>query len=104
MMTIKHITPSGEEFVHETTHVNFVPAAAKCATGSGASLWRYDSAGQATEIVDGLAYVMNDGGTTVARYDLEIINNPGIGRVVSGALLGGSRPISAFPPNGEWAA
>lgn len=70
MLTIKHITPSNEEFVYPTTHVNFVPQDAKAAVTGFDSLWRYDNDGRAHEIVDGVAYVMNESGKTVARYHL----------------------------------
>lgn len=74
MMTIKHITPSGEEFVYPATHVNYVPAdAAEHFPGNPApctSLWRYDADGRAHQVLGGTAFVMNEHGKTVARYDL----------------------------------
>lgn len=81
MLTIKHITDTGEEFVYSTSHINFVPAEVKCATGQPNSLWRYDDTGRAFEITEGMVYVMNGSGATVARYDMTAKNNPAIGTV-----------------------
>lgn len=88
MMTIKHITEAGEEFVYPTTHINFVPAEAKCATGQQSSLWWYDSAGRAYEITEGTVYVMNGEGSTVARYNMTTVNNPTLGMIVPGTGRG----------------
>jgi hypothetical protein len=74
MMTIKHVDLHGEEFVYPTTHINFVPASAKNCAPASDSLWRYDEEGRASEITDGRAYVMNEHGKTVARYDLSDIS------------------------------
>lgn len=89
MMTIKHITAIGEEFVYPTSHVNFVPANAKCAAPATDSVWRYDEEGRAYEMRDGRVYVMNEHGTTVARYDMSSDVNPefnarAIGKIVPG--------------------
>jgi hypothetical protein len=70
MMTIKHIDKTGEEFVYETTHANFVPSANKECAPANASLWRYDADGRAFELSDGRAYLMNSDGNTVATYQL----------------------------------
>lgn len=78
MLTIKHVTDSGEEYVYATDHINFVPASAKACAPAGDSLWRYDHTGRAFEITEGLVYVMNDGGSTVARYDMTAKNSPKI--------------------------
>lgn len=69
MMTVKHITLSGEEFVFATTHVNFIPGSAKHHVTTKASLWWYDESGS-HELDDGSVYVMNEHGKTVARYML----------------------------------
>lgn len=83
MMTVKHITDTGEEFVYPTSHTNFVPGSAKPATGQPSSFWRYDHDGRAFEIDAGRVYVMNEHGTTVARYSLTQANNPAIGTALS---------------------
>ncbi len=62
MMTVKHITLSGEEFVYPTTHVNFTP--------NSNTLWRYEEDGRAHPFDEGSVFVMNEHGKTVARYTL----------------------------------
>lgn len=76
MMTVKHVDSRGEEFVYPTTHVNFVPAEAKNCAPASRSLWRYDEDGRAHEISTGRAYVMNEHGQTVARYELTTDKSP----------------------------
>lgn len=78
MLTIKHIADDGDEHIYLTSHVNYVPSEAKTAAGYPSSLWRYDETGRAHEFTSGMIYVMNDRGTTVARYDLTAANNQGI--------------------------
>lgn len=73
MMTIKHITLSGEEFVFPTTRINYVPIGAVVVKGRDeppATLWHYNAEGGATPITSGSVYVMNEHGRTVARYTL----------------------------------
>lgn len=73
MMTIKHITLSGEEFVYQTTHVNYVPLGAIAIKGRDeppATIWHYNAEGSAAPITDGSVFIMNDHGRTVARYTL----------------------------------
>lgn len=75
MMTVKHITLSGEEFVYATTHVNFVPASALANQQAGGppphdTVWRYDADGRAYDLAGGTVFVMNEHGKTVARYDI----------------------------------
>jgi hypothetical protein len=80
MMTIKHMTLSGEEFIYPTSHVNLVPAAAREKPEGGPTpadiLWRYDADGRSHPIHSGTCFVMNDHGKTVARYDLSATNVP----------------------------
>lgn len=85
MMTIKHITDNGEEFVYPTTHVNFVPERATLTVGQPSGLWRYDGTGRAYEINHGMVYVMNEAGSTVARYDMTAANNYPVGEEVVAA-------------------
>ena len=76
MLTIKHITPMGNEAVHETEAVSYTPAAHVTGTrigfgGSTGTLWYQSTVtGQSVPISDGSVYVMNDSGSTVAKYDL----------------------------------
>lgn len=73
MMTIKHITPSGAEFVFPATRINYVPLDATRLKGRDeppATLWHYNAEGSAVPITDGSVYVMNEHGRTVARYTL----------------------------------
>lgn len=73
MMTLKHITLKGEEFVYPTTHVNYVPVGSNGYAGQDTpptTLWRYDPEGSAAPITEGSVYVMNEHGKTVARYTL----------------------------------
>jgi hypothetical protein len=102
MLTVKHITPSGEEFVYGTAHVNFVPATAKPATASDTkadtndSLWIYEpiEGSRARELIGGTAFVMNDNGSTVARYDL------GASMMPVGGPIGVGRGVFPKPPVG----
>lgn len=71
MLTVKHITLSGEEFVYTTTHTNYVPANAKNCAPASDSLWIYEGADErARELCGGTIFVMNERGSTVARYDI----------------------------------
>lgn len=74
MMTVKHITISGEEFVYPTTHVNFVPGSVQDKEpGKPAprdAVWYYNADGKASQLIGGTVFVMNDHGKTVARYDI----------------------------------
>lgn len=81
MLTVRLVTPSGEEFIHPTSHVNFVPS--KIAGSdrphipNDGELWVYDAPGRATSLSNGIAYVMNEQGSTVAKYDMR----PAVGPV-----------------------
>jgi len=70
MMSIKIVEESGEEFVHATSGVNYVPARAKPETDAKSSLFFYDSEGRTYETFGPIVFLMNDQGRTVARYDL----------------------------------
>lgn len=81
MMTVKHITLSGEEFIYPTTHVNYVPSKA---LGGGADLppdtvWIYPADHPAQPLTDGTVYVMNEHGKTVSRYELSTQSPAGLG-------------------------
>jgi hypothetical protein len=73
MMTIKHITLSGEESVFPAARMNYVPLGAAVVKGPDeppATIWHYNAEGSATPITSGSVYVMNEHGRTVARYTL----------------------------------
>lgn len=74
MMTVKHITLSGEEFIYPTTHVNYVPGGhPPSLNGSEAppeTLWIYGHDDRARPLTGGTCFVMNEHGKTVSRYDL----------------------------------
>ena len=97
MLTVKHITLSGEEFVFCTSHVNYVPGTAKnCAPVPPDSVWIYEgSAETPRELCGGTIFVMNERGSTVARYDIGASNVPlhrsgivGAGEVPANAIVG----------------
>lgn len=70
MLTVKHITLSGEEFVYPTPSVNFVPDRARSQASGSDSLWIYEPDGRPRELTGGTVFVMNERGKTVSRYDL----------------------------------
>lgn len=77
-MTIKHITPMGNEMVIETGEVSYTPADApqtydilgKAWTSTGTVWWRSEHSAEIVPIRDGDVYVMNGNGSTVAKYNL----------------------------------
>lgn len=69
MMTVKHITLSGEESVYPTSWVNYVPASA-IGTDGVDTIWIYTDDAPARPLTGGTVYVMNEHGKTVSRYDL----------------------------------
>lgn len=69
MLTVKHVLVSGEEFVYPTSVANFVPIKANTIDCRPPSLW-IEPFGTRFELITGMAYVMNDQGRTVAKYDL----------------------------------
>lgn len=72
MMTVKHITLSGEEFLYPTTSVNYTPGRDNLppASSDPATLWIYDADDRAKPLTGGTCFVMNEHGKTVARYDI----------------------------------
>ncbi|MEH2700554.1 hypothetical protein GFL93_12750 [Rhizobium leguminosarum bv. viciae] len=64
MMTVKHIAKTGEEYVWPATHTYFEP-------GDKELFFRWDADGVPHQILEGMVYVMNDHGRTVARYQLQ---------------------------------
>lgn len=78
MLTVKHITPDGEEALYEAHEVRFNPNSigeSKGRTPSRGTLLCHGSRGDepyapVATIMAGTAYVMNSSGSTVAKYDL----------------------------------
>lgn len=84
MFTIKHLTPMGNESLHTAVEVNYAPhvepiqlpckdedVGKYLPSIAALSFLRQFVAGEASIcIMDGLVYVMNDKGATVAKYDL----------------------------------
>lgn len=77
MFTIKHCTPLGNESVIETPEVTFSPyneprLQEGNRTPLTGSVWyvRASAGGEHIELHSGVIYVMNDSGSTVAKYDL----------------------------------
>lgn len=79
MFTIKHLSPHGNESLYEARIVSFLPAPTAAgldqpvntATHQLGTLAfnEYDKIGL-SELRDGSVYVMNENGSTVAKYDL----------------------------------
>lgn len=70
MMSVKHITFRGEEFIYPTSHVNYVPASAINDAGSPDTVWIYPPDQPALPLNGGTIFVMNEHGKTVSRYDI----------------------------------
>ena len=70
MMTIKHITISGEESIYPADSVRFTAANPSEFDHVPSTVWRYDSSGESHPHTGGTVFVMNEHGKTVARYDL----------------------------------
>jgi len=81
MMTVKHITLSGEEFLYPTSEVNFTPAVPSLGDVDPApTVWVYGADDRARPLTGGTVYVMNDHGKTVCRYELSTQSPDGLGR------------------------
>lgn len=75
MLTIKHITPMGNENVFEAHDVSYAPSPSNIALvgrhpSTGTLFYTTAPQSVSQEICDGTAYVMNDNGKTVARYEM----------------------------------
>jgi hypothetical protein len=102
MFTIRHMTPTGSEALHEAQSVSFTPIEpaplgqpALTAQHQLGSLWLTppDPNAPLVELRDGQVYVMNETGSTVAKYDLGGWKYPSsiLGPDDPGASLVGSR-------------
>lgn len=76
MLTIKQITSSGEEYIHEAEDVTFTPASAKRIAPAENSVWYKARDGRLREIISGSVFVMNEHGKTVAKYELGVSKVP----------------------------
>jgi hypothetical protein len=76
MFTIKHIHPSGDEFLHQGENPHYVPQRAKCDVqvkrGDGVNdHFAFERADGSVQILySGTIFVMNENGKTVARYEM----------------------------------
>ena len=76
MFTIRHATPYGNETIIETDEISYCPHAEPEPRGSGfnsstGTLWyQSHTTDQLVPIKDGQVYIMNEAGSTVAKYDL----------------------------------
>ena len=77
MFTIKHITGTGAESLYEAAEVSFTPTFSdQVARGGNDTVWYTDPVTREIKpISDGVVYVTNDAGATVAKYDM----NPALG-------------------------
>lgn len=77
MLTLKHITPMGNEAIYAAHSVSYTPHPEPLEHPSPdhgpliGTLWYQDVPGAPMiELRDGTVYVMNDKGSTVGKYDL----------------------------------
>ena len=71
MLTVKHITPRNHECIYMAERVLFQPEILSDTDDAApATVWHTDKAGQTHPITDGSVYIMNDAGSTVAKYSL----------------------------------
>lgn len=74
MLTIKNITPLGSELLVQAKDAHYSPGEANGGREGYqptiGSIWYGNEAGDWLQIRDGMVYVMNDKGSTVAKYDL----------------------------------
>jgi hypothetical protein len=78
MFTVKHTSPTWEDNLYSATGVRFTPApSVQSVTSPPETVWvRRVDTGIEFPITDGVIYVMNDAGATVAKYDLELKRMP----------------------------
>jgi hypothetical protein len=77
MFTIKHISPDGGETIIAANDVSYSPqigdylgSQLSGRSYSPATLWHSKTGGNLEPMTGGTAYVMNESGATVAKYDL----------------------------------
>lgn len=69
MLTVKQVLSTGVEIVFEASRVNYVPSST--AGGTLETLFTENpDRSQSHSFLSGVYYVMNDAGSTVAKYDL----------------------------------
>ena len=94
MMTVKHITLSGEETVFQTTSARFTPVKQGHEDAAPPTVW-FEADGVERPLTGGTVFVMNDHGKTVARYDI------GASMVPLDALYQRQEAGSARGPNAD---
>jgi hypothetical protein len=70
MLSVKHITLSGNETIRLASKVEFVNTASKQCAPAHDTLWVHLPDGNLIELEGGTVFVMNDIGKTISRYDL----------------------------------
>jgi hypothetical protein len=77
MFTIKHTTPMGNEALIETDEVSYCPHPepqphpdTRLGHTTGVLWYKSPVTGHLVPISEGMTYVMNDNGSTIAKYDL----------------------------------
>jgi hypothetical protein len=69
MLTIRHVESCAHEQIFQVTDVSYQPENAG-GTTAPETVFGYREPGHPLQFTDGLIYVMNDNGKTVAKYDL----------------------------------
>lgn len=94
MFTIKHITLSDTETLYQAAKPVYEPKESSCGNvGRGQANITFVEGNETVLLTGGTAFVMNEQGKTVARYDLGASNVPlgasgPRGGVSTGAILG----------------
>mgnify|MGYP003427775803 CR=1 FL=1 len=89
MFTVKHTSPEYVDTVYSAAQVRFDPTNPNA--GTPETVWLSGGEeGNLPPITNGVVYVMNDAGSTVAKYDLEAKRR---GPIEGGIFA--SRPIAA---------
>lgn len=73
MMTIKHVSPDGNELLYETAEVTYTRGTSpheNVLTGTPPTVW-YKRDNELVPLTGGKVFVMNGHGSTVSRYDLD---------------------------------
>lgn len=69
MMTVKHVSPEGNEALYPATEVSYSPLAGSTVPNSHGCVWyQVPETREIRSIEGGTVYVMNEAGATVAKY------------------------------------
>ena len=107
MLSVKHITLSGCEFIYPCFSAEFRPAASKspdptCPAPRDSVIAFTDGHYVVAEFSDGTVFVMNESGKTISRYDLgasEVClqtSAQDTRRQIKAYAVGGREPIAVF--------